>query len=235
MFWQKFEYLCELHGKKPRVVGNELNISPASITSWKKGLIPNLEKLLIIAEYFSVSVDYLITEEISIKPSYKKEVMNFINLSALPQRWASLLPSYKLTIKEMFELVRFVNCSLHFISDTTIVQYDPYETENLPDTSSSNKTLFDILDIMDCCADTLEFRDLQIQLSRIALYHLKNKGIGAFELSLYKQLSQEKLNFLYTGTKNKDDSLNYGLNYSDLSIIRHRTRLSYLYMFTGKE
>lgn len=234
MFWQKFEYLCELHEKKPRVVGKELNISPASITSWKKGLIPNLEKLLIIAEYFSVSVDYLISEEISIKPSHKKEAMNFINLSALPQRWASLPPGYKLTNKEMLELLQFVNCSLRFVSNSNIVQYEPYKT-NLPNTSSDNKALFDILDIMDCCADTLEFRDLQIQLSRIALYHLKNKGIGAFELSQYKQLSQEKLNFLYTGTKNRDDSLNYGLNYSDLSLIRHRTGLSYIYMFTGKE
>ena len=58
---------------------------------------------------------------------------------------------------------------------------------------------------------------------------------GWAKLSKSKYLSSDKLDFLYTGEPNKDASLNFGLNYSELSAIRHETGLSYVYMFTGVE
>ena len=93
--------------------------------------------------------------------------------------------------------------------------------------------LIDILDTLDACADTDQYRILQIQLSRIALYNLGKAGWDREKLSACKYLSTPKMEFLYTGKKNKDAAMNFGLNYSELSAIRYETGISYVYMFTG--
>ena len=59
-FWETYEKLCLNVGKKPTQAGRELSISPASITQWKNGSIPSGEKLIQIADYFGVSIDYLL-------------------------------------------------------------------------------------------------------------------------------------------------------------------------------
>lgn len=63
-FWEIFYNLCESHGTKPNTVAKQLGFSSAVCTQWKKGLQkPSAEKLRKIAEYFEVSVDYLIGAE----------------------------------------------------------------------------------------------------------------------------------------------------------------------------
>ena len=59
-FWDIYESLCFKFGKKPNPVGKELGISSGTISQWKNGSIPSGEKLIQIAEYFNVSVDYLL-------------------------------------------------------------------------------------------------------------------------------------------------------------------------------
>ena len=88
---------------------------------------------------------------------------------------------------------------------------------------------------MDACADTDSFRSIQIQISRIVLYHLNNKGFEREYVSGISSIGTAKLDFLYTGDENNDSVLNFGLNYSDLSAIRHETGLSYWDMLTGAE
>lgn len=67
MFWDKLIELCEENNLKPNNVGKELNISSASFTKWKNGAIPNAETLMRIADFFNVTVDYLLgrTENIT--------------------------------------------------------------------------------------------------------------------------------------------------------------------------
>lgn len=60
MFWNRFFCLCEKHGTRPLNVVKTLGISSGSITNWKKGVIPNGETLIKLANYFNVSIDYLI-------------------------------------------------------------------------------------------------------------------------------------------------------------------------------
>lgn len=61
MFWERFSNLCEKAGTKPNPVGKEIGISSGIITKWKNvGTLPNGETLLKIADYFNVSVDYLL-------------------------------------------------------------------------------------------------------------------------------------------------------------------------------
>ncbi len=60
MFWERFISLCDEQKKKPNRVAAEIGISSASVTKWKKGTIPNPESLGKIAEFFCVSIDYLL-------------------------------------------------------------------------------------------------------------------------------------------------------------------------------
>ncbi|MBP3760871.1 MAG: helix-turn-helix domain-containing protein [Ruminococcus sp.] len=59
-FWDVFSKLCNEIGKKPNPVGKEIGVSSAAIANWKTGSIPNGETLMKIADYFHVSVDYLL-------------------------------------------------------------------------------------------------------------------------------------------------------------------------------
>ena len=59
MFWERFEQLCKEIGSKPNPVVKELGLSNSITTKWINGAIPNGEILLKIADYFNVSIDYL--------------------------------------------------------------------------------------------------------------------------------------------------------------------------------
>ena len=48
MFWEKYELLCKRNGKSPNTVGKE------------KGKVPHAPTLRKIADYFGVSVEYLL-------------------------------------------------------------------------------------------------------------------------------------------------------------------------------
>lgn len=56
-----FDELCKKKGVRPSDVSRATGISTATLTSWKKGkYTPKQDKLQKIADYFEVSVDYLI-------------------------------------------------------------------------------------------------------------------------------------------------------------------------------
>lgn len=58
--YEIFEKLCKANGVSAYKVGQELNISSATFTSWKKGeYTPKQDKLKKIADYFNVSLEYL--------------------------------------------------------------------------------------------------------------------------------------------------------------------------------
>lgn len=60
MYYDNFEELCKRDGVKPGTVAKATGIATATFTSWKQGkYTPKPEKLQLIADYFKVSVDYL--------------------------------------------------------------------------------------------------------------------------------------------------------------------------------
>ena len=65
MFFTKFEELCKNINKSTTAVGNELNIAKTTISYWRnsKKAIPKQDVLMKIADYFGVSVDYLLGNE----------------------------------------------------------------------------------------------------------------------------------------------------------------------------
>jgi len=63
VFYDVFIHLCVEKGVKPSRVTMDLELSKATATKWKNGSVPTGETLQKLAEYFDVSVDYLLGNE----------------------------------------------------------------------------------------------------------------------------------------------------------------------------
>ena len=60
MFWKIFAELCSNKGVSANAVAKELGIASGTVTAWKSGRVPHHGTLIKIADYFGVSVDYLL-------------------------------------------------------------------------------------------------------------------------------------------------------------------------------
>ena len=61
MYYENFEELCKRNNVKPSAVSKATGIATSTLTEWKKGrYTPKQEKLQLIADFFGVTVDYLI-------------------------------------------------------------------------------------------------------------------------------------------------------------------------------
>ena len=69
MFFDKYTELCKRKGKTPTGVAIELNVSRATVNYWKNGNVPKQDTLIKIANYFGVSVDYLLGNETKEAPA----------------------------------------------------------------------------------------------------------------------------------------------------------------------
>lgn len=63
MFYDTILHLCELNGKKITNVIAELELSAGNPSKWKSGNVPKADTLTKLADYFHVSVDYLLERE----------------------------------------------------------------------------------------------------------------------------------------------------------------------------
>ena len=62
MGYDVFERLCQEKGVKPYHVSKETGVATATLTEWKNGTYtPKTEKLQKIADFFGVTIDYLLT------------------------------------------------------------------------------------------------------------------------------------------------------------------------------
>lgn len=62
MYYENFEALCNERGVKPGTVSKATGVSTATLTNWKKGnYTPKSDKLKLIADYFGVDVNYILT------------------------------------------------------------------------------------------------------------------------------------------------------------------------------
>ena len=60
LFWDRFYSLCIENKTNPTNVVRAIGISHGATTKWKNGTKPNADVLIKIADYFDVSVDYLV-------------------------------------------------------------------------------------------------------------------------------------------------------------------------------
>lgn len=63
MFKEKFVKLCSAKGVSPSFVAKQVGISAAAFSQWGNETVPRKTTLLKIADYFGVSVDYLLGKE----------------------------------------------------------------------------------------------------------------------------------------------------------------------------
>lgn len=61
MFFDQYAALCKAKGKTPNGVAKELGLPSSSVTQWRQGGTPRPQTLQKIADYFSVSVEHLLT------------------------------------------------------------------------------------------------------------------------------------------------------------------------------
>lgn len=70
MFYDKFKLLCDEKGVSPKRAVTEMGMSNSLATKWKNtGATPNGATLGKIADYFGVSVEYLLGTETKEKPT----------------------------------------------------------------------------------------------------------------------------------------------------------------------
>lgn len=60
MFYKIFTNLCNEKGISPTATLQKLNISTSKLTAWKKGSTPSAQVLILLSEFFEVSIDYLL-------------------------------------------------------------------------------------------------------------------------------------------------------------------------------
>lgn len=60
MFYDTFELLCKQQGVSCRKAAEDIGLSNSTTTKWKKGSTPKGETAQKIADYFGVSVDFLL-------------------------------------------------------------------------------------------------------------------------------------------------------------------------------
>lgn len=87
MFYDVYEKLCRQNGESPRSVCLKLGFSQASAPYWKKsGKYPRLDGLEKIADYFGVSVGYLLEKDEPAEPS---------NIGAVFTEGIRMIPVYE--------------------------------------------------------------------------------------------------------------------------------------------
>lgn len=230
VFWRKYNELCDIHGIKPRELARNLNVSSATVTKWVNGGMPNLYILTRISRYFDVPIEYFINDDdVPIITGVSRKRKKFSSVTSLSQRWSSFRRGDEVTLEVQLKILAYTNCSVQFLNNDRYINFEPADSST---GKSDRGTIFDILDILDRCADTDSYRTVQVQLSRIALYHLSEKGFDREKLRI-EELPQEKLDYLYSGLESRDKSQNCGLNFSDISFLRDFTGIGFTEMFCG--
>ena len=96
MFYEIVNNLCKERKTTITRMAEEIGLSNAAPTSWRKGAVPKLTTLEKIADYFDVSVDYLRGVETKKTPTPKGErdylaIMNAFDKADESTREAILL------------------------------------------------------------------------------------------------------------------------------------------------
>ena len=77
LMWNRIEQLCRKNGKTKSSVGEMLGLSPTWVSMCKnRNAIPNLEKLIKIAEFLNTSVDYIVNGD-SNMDNNKEDTINY--------------------------------------------------------------------------------------------------------------------------------------------------------------
>ena len=104
MYYQNFEELCKQRNIKPNKVSKETGVSTATLTSWKQGkYTPKPDKLKLIADFFNVSLEFLMRNEDVLWNPVEQTMDYTISLSEEEQ---DLLMEYRKADDTQKEMIR---------------------------------------------------------------------------------------------------------------------------------
>lgn len=240
-FYDKLMILIKEQGVTKNKLLTDLNLNRNSIQNWQKqGSKPRTETMAKIAEYFNVSAESLADDSIELQyePSVKKSQAT--KLLSFFQRSVSLSGGYILTDEKINKFSRLLNASIIFLTNLSEEKYCP-EKHCVSDRGEFDvDVLLEILKFSDRCSDDEITRVVMIQISKILLYRIENynktEGYdGKTDLYSCNIISKDKLDFLYTNKPSSNIAMNFGFNYTEITAIQDYTKMSYHYLFTGKE
>lgn len=236
MFWDKYVNMCKNVGKSPTGLANELNINKSTVAGWKKGQQPAGNTVYLIAEKLGCSADYLLSEDEEVISLLSKKSA-FKSVHAIPQRFVSLISGDPISSDELAGIAEYLDCDVDFLKDTEAVEYAPL-CKRKPGVEFNVNIMHDIFMILDRCADSKLYKSVQIQISRIILHWVladEDSGWTIEKLYNIKQIDSHKLKYIYTNEADSDSTRNYGLNFTDLTVISRETKYSYQYLLTGTD
>jgi transcriptional regulator with XRE-family HTH domain len=106
-FWERFYNLCIEKETKPNPVCKELGFSNSASTHWKSGQLPGATSLKKIADYFEVTVDYLLGKtDIKKEPTAQNEQPVSEELQKLINASSSLSDEEATKVLEFVEFIK---------------------------------------------------------------------------------------------------------------------------------
>lgn len=104
-FFDRYAELCKATGETPNSVAKIIGASSGSVTAWKNGTEPRYSTIVRIAEFFSVSVDYLLGKEKAPTEAGKRDILDDVDV-AFYGEYRELSEDDKETVRDMVRVMR---------------------------------------------------------------------------------------------------------------------------------
>lgn len=114
MFGNKLKFLRERNGLTQEQLANKFNLLKSSISMYENNIrLPNVEVIKDFANYFNVSIDYLLDNEE--KNKIDDEIKEQEALKRALQKSGFMEKNEDLTDEELERLMKFVNANKEFL------------------------------------------------------------------------------------------------------------------------
>lgn len=114
MFGKKLKFLRERNGLTQEQLANKFNLLKSSISMYENNVrLPNVEIIKDLANYFNVSIDYLLDNEE--KNKIDEELKEKEVLKKALQKSGFMKSNEDLTDEELDRLMKFVNANKEFL------------------------------------------------------------------------------------------------------------------------
>lgn len=108
--YEKIKELCEKEGFSISALSQHipgLSVNKASITGWKNGSKPRPDKIKAIADYFGVSTEYLLNDDVTVEASHNTVNGNG-NIIGNGNTVGTSLTEYQKALLELFDKMDIV-------------------------------------------------------------------------------------------------------------------------------
>ena len=105
MFFDRLKELCDTKGVSPYKACTDVGLNRAAVAKWKGGSQPNGATAVKLAEYFGVSVDYLLGKEKAPTPKGERDILDEVDV-AFYGDYKELTEDDKETLRAMARVMR---------------------------------------------------------------------------------------------------------------------------------